>query len=179
MPTFRKLPLLSARELTGIGSFLDQLKDSTKFNERLGKLEKIKKEINAAILVYGKASEIDGLNSAALVKAKEAQVLSDEAKGLLNETRKKIVSDKADADAFVTDLKDKARKQFSAREVALREGENALRESQERSRKLSRDLSQRDADLSNEAIKTKMLQDTLQNGIDSLRVSITEASKAL
>ena len=179
MPVFRTLPLLSARELAGIGSFLDQLKDSTKFNKRLGQLEEIKKEINVAILVYGKASEIDGLNSAALVKAKEAQVLSDEAKDLLNETRKKIVSDLADADVFVTELKDKARKDFSSREVALREGQNVLRESEVRNRKLSRDLSQRDADLSNEAIKTKMLQDTLQNGIDSLRVAIVEANKAL
>lgn len=179
MPGFRTLPLLSARELTGIGSFLDQLKDSTKFNKRLGKLEEMKKEINAAILVYGKASEIDGLNSAALVKAKEAQVLSDEAKGFLNETRKKIVSDRADVDVFVTELKDKASRDFSAREAALREGENTLREAGERSRKLSSELSQRDTDLSNELVKTKMLQDTLQNGIDSLRVAIAEASKAL
>ncbi len=179
MPGFRKLPLLSARELTGIGSFLDQLKDSTKFNKRLGKLEEMKKEINAAILVYGKASDIDGLNSAALVKAKEAQVFSDEAKGFLNETRKKIVSDRADADVFVTELKDKARKDFSDREAALRGGENTLREAEAKNLKLSKELSKRDTDVSNELVKTKMLQDTLQNGIDLLRVAITEASQAL
>jgi hypothetical protein len=175
----RPLRIISGKDLDEIHDFLGELKDGEEYKKRLAALEDLKKEINALIEVYGKASDIDRLRSNALRDEEQATKALDSALATKNEAKAEASKMELDAKARASDILAAANAQFTEREHLLNDGEADLGAREKALAKSIDDVAGREAASSAVMEEAIAIRNTYTEAVASLKKAIADTQRAL
>jgi len=174
----RRLPVLDSRELGEVNAFLDGLKDPS-YKTRLAELEKMKKEINALILVHGKVNQIENLLLKQTQLTEGADKLAVEVAADRTSASAEIKAAKAASVKGIDSREAASVARISDREHALVDGEKALDDRSKVLEEANTDLLSRESDLALDMMKAKEIRTTYTEAVASLNAAIENVQKAL
>ena len=174
----KRLDVLDSRDLSGINTFLDGLKDPL-YKARLKELEAIKVKINGLIAVHGKVTEIEAFRTKARQLKEGAQKLADEA--LLDRTSAsvEIKAAKAASAKGISERESASVAKITDREHALVDGERALDDRSKVLEEANTDLLSRESDLALDMMKAEEIRTKYTEAVASLNAAIERTQKAL
>lgn len=179
MARYRKLDVLSPKELGEIQGFLAELKDAKLFGERLDELEALKVAINGRIEIYGKAKEMSRLNSEAAVNREESKKILDQALVDRETSKTEIAADKAASRKFITEREGAAQLRIASREKALLDGETDLGAREKVIAKANDSLIAMDLRVAADMALAKEIRTKYTEAVASLTTEIARIQKAL
>jgi len=179
MAKYKKLDVLSPKELREIQGFLVELKDATLFKGRLKELEDLKISINDRIELYGKAKEMSRLNSEAAVNREESKKILDKALADRDKAKDEIAADKAASREFITERESVAQARIADREEALRAGERAIGVREKVLAKANDQLIAKDLQVAADLTLAKEIRTKYTEAVASLKATIESTQRAL
>jgi hypothetical protein len=179
MARYRKLDILSPKELGEIQGFLGELKDATLFKARLKELEDLKAEINAAIEIHGKTQQIDGLLSDAIIREEASRNVQEQLLKDRDAASREIDVEKAASRQLIADRERDAQARIADREKALVDGERDLGEREKVLAKANDALIAKDLRVAQDLSDAKNIRRIYTEAVASLKAALERELEAL